>query len=112
MKSKTFSLKNLPKWFLSNLTLMTQKRFTNYLLLSSIILINACTKPAPWPTSPLYDFSEYENEKTTCTNLDSIKKQLVGHYAHYDIVAYEDTTTRSPMFTFIISYGFTDFYMQ
>jgi len=91
---------------------MTQKQYTNYLLLFSIIIINACTKPAPWPTSPLYDFSKYKNEKTSCSNIDSIKKQLVGHYAHYDIVAYEDTTTRSPMFTFIISYGFTDFYMD
>jgi len=66
----------------------------------------------PWPESPLYDFSEYENEQTTCSEIDSIKQQLVGHYAHYDIVAYQDSTTRSPMFTFIISYGFTDFYMD
>lgn len=88
------------------------KPFTNYLLLFSIILINACTKPMPWPESPLYDFSEYENEQTTCSEIDSIKQQLVGHYAHYDIVAYQDSTTRSPMFTFIISYGFTDFYMD
>ena len=34
---------------------------------------------------------------------------IAGHYAHYDVVAYEDVTTRTPMKTFIISYGFTDF---
>lgn len=66
----------------------------------------------PWPASPLYDFSKYENEKASTSNIDSIKKQLVGHYAHYDVVAYQDTTTRSPMFTFIMSYGFTDFYLD
>jgi len=37
---------------------------------------------------------------------------IEGHYAHYDVVAYEDTTTRTTMRTFIISYGFTDFYME
>lgn len=92
---------------------MIEKRLINYILLFSIIIfINACAKPIPWPASPLYDFSHYENEETTVSNIDSIKKQLVGHYAHYDVVAYEDSTTRSPMFTFIISYGFTDFYMD
>lgn len=74
--------------------------------------MNACGDPIPWPSSPLYDFSKYENEKTAVSDIDSIKKQLVGHYAHYDVVAYEDSTTKSPMFTFVISYGFTDFYID
>ncbi|MCK7531840.1 MAG: hypothetical protein MZV63_12865 [Marinilabiliales bacterium] len=39
-------------------------------------------------------------------------KEIAGHYAHYDVVAYEDTTTRTTMRTFIISYGFTDFYLE
>ncbi|MBN1950369.1 MAG: hypothetical protein JW801_04145 [Bacteroidales bacterium] len=39
-------------------------------------------------------------------------KDLVGHYAHYDVVAYEDTTTRTTMRTFVISYGFTDLYLE
>jgi hypothetical protein len=37
---------------------------------------------------------------------------MVGHYAHYDVVAYEDTTTKTTMRTFIISYGFTEFYLE
>lgn len=37
---------------------------------------------------------------------------IVGHYAHFDVVAYEDTTTRTTMRTFIISYGFTNFYLE
>lgn len=89
---------------------MIKTGYLNYILIFSVaILIKACADPIPWPASPLYDFSEYEKEKTSVQNIDSIKKQLVGHYAHYDVVAYEDPTTQSPMFTFVISYGFTDF---
>lgn len=92
---------------------MKENRFLNYLLIFSIVVIvHSCTKPLPWPESPLYDFSKYEKEKTSVSSIDSIKKQLVGHYAHYDVVAYQDSTTQSPMFTFVISYGFTDFYID
>lgn len=92
---------------------MIKKRFLNYIsLFSLVIIIAACAKPLPWPESPLYDFSKYENEKTSVSNIDSVKQQLVGHYAHYDVVSYEDSTTKSPMFTFVISYGFTDFYID
>ena len=45
-------------------------------------------------------------------DLESVKDKIVGHYAHYDVVAYEDTTTKTTMRTFIISYGFTDFYLE
>lgn len=86
--------------------------FNCILILSICAFFSSCADPIPWPASPLYDFSKYENEKTTISSLDSIKQQLVGHYAHYDVVAYEDSTTRSPMFTFVISYGFTDFYLD
>jgi len=92
---------------------MRKKQFANYSLIFGIVLIiNACAKPIPWPESPLYDFSKYENEESSITSIDSVKKQLLGHYAHYDVVSYEDTTTKSPMLTFIISYGFSDFYMD
>lgn len=92
---------------------MKKKQFASYcLLLSIVLIITACAKPIPWPESPLFDFSKYENEETSVTSLDSIKKQILGHYAHYDVVSYEDTTTKSPMLTFIISYGFSDFYMD
>lgn len=95
------------------LTLMIGKRYFNYILLFSIIVIfGACAGPIPWPDSPLYDFSKYESEQSPVLDLDSIKKQLVGHYAHYDVVAYEDSTTKTPMLTFVISYGFTDFHID
>ena len=92
---------------------MVEKRYLNYILLFGIVIIfSACAGPIPWPDSPLYDFSKYDNELTSVSNVDSIKKQLVGHYAHYDVVAYEDSTTKTPMLTFVISYGFTDFHID
>jgi len=92
---------------------MRKTQFINYsLLFGFLLLIFACSKPKPWPSSPLYDFSKYESEETSIASLDSMKKQLLGHYAHYDVVSYEDTTTKTPMLTFVISYGFTDFRMD
>jgi hypothetical protein len=60
----------------------------------------------------LYVFEKGEPETTFPADLQSAMKQISGHYAHYDVVAYEDTTTRTTMRTFIISYGFTDFYIE
>ena len=68
---------------------MKKKQFANYCLILGIVLIvNACAKPIPWPESPLYDFSNYEKEESSITSIDSVKKQLIGHYAHYDVVSY------------------------
>lgn len=92
---------------------MSRKQLFNYtLLLCAIVILYSCGRPIPWPEPPLYDFSKYENDKSSILNIDSIKQELVGHYAHYDVVAYEDSTTKSPMFTYVISYGFTDFHID
>ena len=37
---------------------------------------------------------------------------IAGHYAHFDVVAYEDVSTKTPMRTFTVSYGFTDFRIE
>lgn len=37
---------------------------------------------------------------------------MVGHYAHYDIVAYEGETANGPLSTFIVSYGYTDLVIE
>ena len=37
---------------------------------------------------------------------------IAGHYAHYDIVAYQESVSGTMMRTFIISYGFTDFHIE
>jgi hypothetical protein len=37
---------------------------------------------------------------------------MAGHYAHYDIVAYDGETPNGPLSTFVISYGFTDLVVE
>jgi len=81
-------------------------------ILAILFFLNSCSRPLEWPESPLYDFEQGESHTTQPTDLDSARKAIAGHYAHYDVVAYEDKTTRTTMRTFIISYGFTDFYLK
>ena len=61
-----------------------------------------------WPESPLYDTPENDPFWNPPGSLFEAKKAMEGHYAHYDIVAYEEMQDSGPMRTFIISYGFTD----
>ena len=37
---------------------------------------------------------------------------MAGHYAHYDVVAYDGDTPNGPLSTFVISYGFTDLVIE
>lgn len=93
--------------------MVKKQKIYNFLLISSLfVLFISCAKPLLWPESPLYDFSDYESEKSPITDVDLAKQEIVGHYAHYDVVAYQDSSTKTPMLTFIISYGFTDFYLD
>jgi hypothetical protein len=80
--------------------------------LAFLFILNSCSRPLEWPESPLYVFEQGESNTNQPKDLESAKEEIVGHYAHYDVVAYEDTTTRTTMRTFIVSYGFTDFYME
>jgi hypothetical protein len=92
---------------------MTEKNRWFYLgLITFLIILNSCSKPMEWPESPLYVFEKGDSSINQPVNLEGILDKIVGHYAHFDVVAYEDTTTRTTMRTFIISYGFTDFYME
>jgi len=92
---------------------MTIKRIIRSLLLLVFLLaLGACSNVAEWPDSPLYNFKAFDSPGTPLYDLEAVKKQIVGHYAHYDVVAYEDTSTRTTMRTFIVSYGFTDFYLE
>jgi hypothetical protein len=92
---------------------MIQKDRWFYPLFPAILLIlSSCSRPLEWPASPLYVFGQGGSGTTQPTDPESARDEITGHYAHYDVVAYEDTTTRTTMRTFIISYGFTDFYME
>jgi len=81
-------------------------------IVAVLFLLNACSGPLDWPETPLYDFAQGASETNQPADLESARQAIVGHYAHYDVVAYEDTTTRTTMRSFIISYGFTDFYLE
>ena len=92
---------------------MTQKRVIQSLVLWTVLIaLNACSKPLDWPGSPLYSFNQADSDSTQTYDLETVKNEIVGHYAHYDVVAYEDTTTKTTMRSFVISYGFTDFYLE
>lgn len=80
--------------------------------LAFLFLLNSCSRPLDWPESPLYVFGKGEPQIPQPADLEIALKQIAGHYAHFDVVAYEDTTTRTTMRTFIISYGFTVFYIE
>ena len=81
-------------------------------ILATLLVLTSCSKPLEWPESPLYTFEQGNASDAQPKDLESAKQALVGHYAHYDVVAYEDTTTRTTMRTFIVSYGFTEFYLE
>lgn len=75
-------------------------------------MLGSCSEPLAWPDSPLYNFEQSASKVIPPDDYETARQEIVGHYAHYDVVAYEDTTTKTTMRTFIISYGFTDFYLE
>lgn len=72
-------------------------------------LVATACKPMDWPASPLYPQPKNPPGWSPPGSLGGALAALKGHYAHYDIVAYEGETQNGTMRTFIISYGFTDF---
>lgn len=74
--------------------------------------LTGCSKPLPWPESPLYDFPSPGPGIGYPQTVDEAMSAIEGNYAHFDIVAYEDTGTRTPMRTLVVSYGFTEFQIE
>ncbi|MDA3930925.1 MAG: hypothetical protein PF541_18400 [Prolixibacteraceae bacterium] len=92
---------------------MLKHRLINSIFFLILLLfLNSCSSTLDWPESPLYDFNSSDTVKMVDLDLETAMNEIVGHYAHYDVVAYEDSTTQTPMWTFIISYGFTDYYIE
>jgi len=91
---------------------MRKSKWISSGLLIILLFLYACSKPMEWPASPLYEFEPGTRDASYPADLENARNTIAGHYAHYDVVAYEDTTTRTTMRTFIISYGFTDFYLE
>ncbi len=82
------------------------------LLLALLLIIAGCSTPLQWPESPLYPVPDPNPEREYPDTLEKAMETVAGHYAHFDVVAYEDTSTATPMKNFVVSYGFTDFYIE
>jgi hypothetical protein len=80
--------------------------------LAATVILVSCSAPLPWPDSPLYEFPDPGLPSRRLQSVQEAMKAIAGHYAHYDVVAYEDFSTRTPMRTFTVSYGFTDFVLE
>lgn len=80
--------------------------------LTGCLLAVGCALPATWPESPLYEPPENDPEWAAPANKEQAMAAMAGHYAHYDVVAYNGETPNGPLSTFVISYGFTDLVIE
>lgn len=76
------------------------------------LLLSGCSTPQPWPESPLYETPTNDPNWVAPANKAEAMAAMAGHYAHYDIVAYEGETANGPLSTFIVSYGYTDLVIE
>lgn len=76
------------------------------------ILPLGCSKPKDWPASPLYETPANDPGWVPPASREEAMQAMAGHYAHYDVVAYQGSTPNGPLSTFIISYGFTDLLIE
>jgi hypothetical protein len=65
--------------------------------------------PLDWPAAPLYDEPTNDPGWVPPSTVQQAMAAIKGHYAHYDVVAYEGKIQTGTMRTFVVSYGFTDF---
>lgn len=71
-----------------------------------------CSVPKPWPPSPLYETPVNDPDWQPPATREEAMQAMAGHYAHFDVVAYDGVTPNGPLATFTVSYGFTDFLIQ
>jgi hypothetical protein len=79
---------------------------------TSCLLLCGCSSPQPWPESPLYETPTNDPNWVGPANKEEAMAAMAGHYAHYDIVAYDGETANGPLATFVVSYGFTDLVIE
>lgn len=82
------------------------------LVVLPLFVLSGCANLKPWPASPLYTFPESDPDWSPPETVEEAMQAIEGRYAHYDVVSYEDSTTRKPMLTFVVSYGFTEFRIE
>jgi len=76
------------------------------------LLLVGCSIPMPWPESPLYETPSNDPNREAPATKEEAMEAMAGHYAHYDVVAYDGETPNGPLSTFVISYGFTDLVIE
>jgi hypothetical protein len=76
------------------------------------LILAGCSNPMPWPDSPLYEAPSNDPNWEAPANKEDAMAAMAGHYAHYDVVAYDGETPNGPLSTFVISYGFTDLIIE
>jgi len=90
--------------------------FSTLLKLTSLatvcLFLVGCFSPKPWPESPLYETPANDPNWEMPTSREQAMEAMAGHYAHYDVVAYDGETPNGPLSTFVISYGFTDLVIE
>jgi len=81
-------------------------------VVAGCVFFAGCSIPLPWPESPLYDTPDNDPNWVAPASKEEALASMAGHYAHYDIVAYDGETANGPLATFIVSYGFTDLVIE
>lgn len=81
-------------------------------VVSGCLFLVGCSNPLPWPESPLYETPSNDPNWEAPTSRQEAMEAMAGHYAHYDVVAYQGQTPNGPLSTFVISYGFTDLVIE
>jgi len=81
-------------------------------VVTGCLFLLGCSNPAPWPESPLYDLPGNDPNWEAPESKEEAMEVMMGHYAHYDVVAYDGQTPNGPLSTFIISYGFTELVIE
>ena len=74
-------------------------------------LLQGCTTSHPWPVAAgvSENVAKSSANFSAQTRTDAMAK-IAGRYGHYDVVAYEDFDAKPVTRTFVISYGFTEFF--
>jgi hypothetical protein len=81
-------------------------------VVTGCLVLVGCSGPAPWPESPLYEPPSNDPNWEPPASKEEAMEAMAGHYAHYDVVAYDGETPNGPLSTFVISYGFTDLVVE
>lgn len=76
-----------------------------------IFFLAGCSAPLQWPEFPLYPIPQDITPQSIVTK-EQFMEKVTGKYSHYDVVSYEDNSTKTPMKTFVVSYGITEFFVR